>query len=300
MSVFIGSGVAVCTPFTADGAFNGSVYEELIRFHVERGTDAIVSCGTTGEAPTLSEDEHIDVVVTAVHAAKKYGAEFGRRLPVIAGAGGNDTAKCCDMGRKLQSAGADALMFVAPYYNKTSQKGLVAHFVKIAASVDLPIVVYNVESRTSLNIFPETMEKISKLPNIAAVKEASGDIDQIGEIIERCGERLDIYSGNDGHILPVLSLGGKGVISTVGNIAPKAVHDLIAKFSTGDIVGSRELQLGILPLVRLLFADVNPMPVKAALNLMGMRVGECRLPLTSIEDSHRDELGSEMKRYGLI
>jgi len=300
MSIFTGSGVAVCTPFTREGAFSGEVYEKLISFHGSKGTDAIVSCGTTGEASTLSADEHIEVVRTAVSAAKKFGETAGRKMPVVAGGGGNDTANCCAVGKKLQQAGADALMCVTPYYNKTSQKGLVAHYTAIAKSVDIPIIVYNVPSRTGLNIQPKTLAEIAKLPNIAAVKEASSDISQIVEVFERCGGDIDVYSGNDDQILPILSLGGKGVISTIANIAPTTVHEIFAKYETGDIAASRKLQLSILPLVRLLFSDVNPMPVKAALNLMGFDAGECRLPLVSIDESLRESLKQEMERFGLI
>ncbi|MCL2217599.1 MAG: 4-hydroxy-tetrahydrodipicolinate synthase [Defluviitaleaceae bacterium] len=300
MSIFSGSGAAVCTPFNSAGGFNAEAYAKLVSFHAEKNTDAIVSCGTTGEASTLSTDEHIEVVKTAVAAAKKFGGERGRKLPVVAGGGGNDTAACCAMGKKLQQAGADALMYVTPYYNKTSQKGLVAHYTAIAKAVDLPIIVYNVPGRTGLNILPKTLAALAKLPNIAAVKEASGDISQIAEVFQRCGGDLDVYSGNDDQILPILSLGGKGVISTIANIAPLEVHEIVTKFLSGDTTASREIQLSILPLVRLLFSDVNPMPVKAALNLMGFDAGQCRLPLVPIENELLESLKQEMKRFGLL
>jgi len=293
MSIFTGSGAAVCTPFSNDGAFNGAAYEKLIEFQIEKGTDAIVSCGTTGEASTLSNDEHIEVVRTAVAAAKG-------KVPVIAGAGGNNTAGCVAMGQALQKAGVDAIMCVTPYYNKTSQKGLVAHYTKIAASVDIPIMLYNVPSRTGMNLQAKTLYELSKIPNITAIKEASGDFSQIAEMAERCAGAIDLYSGNDDHILPLLALGGKGVVSTVANIAPETVHNIVAKFMDGDLEGSRKLQLDLLPLIRLIFSDVNPMPVKAALNLMGFGAGECRLPLTAIDDGLLDSLKQEMKRYGLI
>ncbi|MCL2839534.1 MAG: 4-hydroxy-tetrahydrodipicolinate synthase [Defluviitaleaceae bacterium] len=300
MSIYTGSGVAVCTPFDSTGAFNANVYESLIKFHVEKGTDAIVSCGTTGEASTLNGDEHLEVVKTAVVAAKKFGDEAGKKVPVIAGGGGNDTANCCAVGKKLQQAGVDALMYVTPYYNKTSQAGLIQHYTAIAKGVDIPIIIYNVPSRTGLNIQPKTLATLAKLPNITAVKEASGDISQIVEVFERCGGDIDVYSGNDDQILPILSLGGKGVISTIANIAPRAVHDIVAKFMAGDIEGSRALQFSILPLVRLLFSDVNPMPVKAAVNLLGFDAGTCRLPLVAIEDGLHESLKQGMKRFGIL
>jgi 4-hydroxy-tetrahydrodipicolinate synthase len=292
-TIFTGCGTAVVTPFGNDGKFNADAYEKLINFQIENGADAIVSCGTTGEASTLSLEEHVEVVRAAAAASKK-------RVPVIAGAGGNDTADCISLGKACLKAGADALMFVAPYYNKPSQRGLIAHYTKLASDIDAPIVVYNIPGRCSVNILPKTFEAICKLENIAAVKEASGDFGQVAEIAERCGDNLVIYSGNDDYILPILSLGGKGVISTTGNIAPKTVHDMVEKYFAGDMVESRKLQLSILPIMRLLFAEGNPVGVKAALNLMGFNMGECRLPLVPIEESLRDAMQAEMKRFGLI
>jgi len=300
MSIYTGAGVALCTPFDKSGNFNGLAYEKFIDFQVKEGTSALVSCGTTGEASTLSNEEHIEVVRTAVTAAKKAGEKYGRKVPVIAGAGGNDTAACIAMGKALEQAGADALMYVTPYYNKTSQRGLVAHYTKIAASVNLPIVIYNVPVRTALNMQPKTFAELAKLPNIQAVKESSSDINQIAEVIERCANDMDIYVGNDSEILPVLALGGKGVISTMGNIAPAIIQSIVDKFMSGDLEGSRKLQLGILPFTRLLFADVNPMPVKAALRMMGFDMGYCRLPLIDIEPVLAEKLLSAMKRFDLV
>jgi len=300
MSIFTGSGVAVSTPFNKAGEFNGAVYESFIDFQIQNGTAAIVSCGTTGEAVTLTAEEHIEVVKTAVIAAKKAGEKYGCKVPVIAGAGGNNTAACISAGKSLQQAGADVLMYATPYYNKTSQRGLVAHYTEVAKNVDLPIVVYNVPARTALNLQPKTLAEIAKLPNIQAVKEASSDITQIAEIIERCGHNLDVYVGNDSEILPVMALGGKGVISTMGNIAPADIQAIVDKFLVGDLAGSRKLQLAILPLVRLLFTDVNPMPVKAALRMMGFDMGYCRLPLVDIEPALATELKQAMEGYGLI
>jgi len=300
MTIYTGVGVALCTPFDSKGNFNGLVYEKLVDFQVEQGTDAIVSCGTTGESTTLTNEEHIEVVRTAVTAAKKAGKKYGRKVPVIAGAGGNDTAACISTGKALQQAGADALMYVTPYYNKTSQRGLVTHYSAIAANVDLPIVVYNVPPRTALNMLPKTLAEIAKLPNIQAVKETSSDINQIAQVVELCANDIDIYVGNDSEILPTLALGGKGVISTMGNIAPAGIKSIITKFFAGDLEGSRKAQLGILPMTRLLFADVNPMPVKAALRMMGFDVGNCRLPLVDIDPTLAEELQTEMRRYGLV
>jgi len=293
MSIFTGSGVAVCTPFDKTGNFDCAVYEKLINFQITSGTDAIVSCGTTGEATTLSKDEHIEVV-------RQAAAITNKRVPVIAGAGGNDTANCIEMGKALVQAGADALMCVTPYYNKTSQKGLVQHFTAIAAAIDVPIVVYNVPSRTGLNMLPKTLYEISRLDNIVAMKEASGDIVQVAEMMELCGDSITMLSGNDNHVVPILSLGGRGVISTIANIAPAQMHKMVTSYLEGDHKTSLDLQLGMLPLVRYLFADVNPMPVKAALKLMGFEVGNCRLPLTTIDDSLHKSLKDEMTRYGII
>jgi len=300
MSIFTGSGTAVATPFDSAGKFNCAAYEKLIDFQVREGTDAIVACGTTGEATTLSKDEHIEIVRSAVIFTQNASKKYNRKVPVIAGAGGNDTAKCISMGQALTTAGADALMYVTPYYNKTSQKGLVQHYTAIASAVDAPIVVYNVPARTALNMLPKTLYEISKLPNIVAMKEASSDIVQVAEMMELCGDNITMYSGNDNHIVPVLSLGGKGVITTIGNIAPAAIHNIVTEYLNGNHKASLSLQLGILPLVRCLFADVNPMPVKAALNMMGFDMGECRLPLTTIDDELRENLKHEMLNYGLL
>ena len=296
MSIFTGSGAAVCTPFLEDGSFNREAYEKLIRFQVENGTDAIIACGTTGEVSTLDNDEHVEVARAAVETVKA----GSKKIPVIAGAGGNDTRNILRLGKRLQQAGVDGLMLVTPYYNKTSQRGLIEHFTMIAKEIDLPIVLYNVPVRTSLNMLPKTVYELSKIENIAAVKEASGNIVQIAEIIELCGDNLFVYSGNDDHVVPLLSLGGKGVISTIANIAPKQTHDMVFKYLEGDVKGSAKMQLEMLGLVRALFADVNPMPVKTALNIMGFNAGPCRRPLTDIDDSLKTELTNQMKKYGLI
>ena len=300
MSVFVGSGAAICTPFDSTGKFNEAAYEKLIDFQVKKGTDAIVSCGSTGEASTLDHEEHVEVVRAAVVATKKASEKYGRKVPVIAGAGGNDTAYAVTLSRELVAAGVDALMHVTPYYNKTSPKGLIVHYSEIAKSVDIPIILYNVPTRTGMNIKPTTLEQLAKIPNIIGIKEASGDIVQVAEMVERCGEDFDMYSGNDDYVLPILALGGKGVISTTANIAPEEMHNIIGYFMEGDIAKSRQVQLGIMPLVRLMFAEINPMPVKAALNLMGFDMGSCRLPLVDVEPALLEAMKQEMKRYGIL
>ena len=297
MSIFIGSGTAVCTPFFEDGKFNRNVYEKQLLFQVENGTDAIITCGTTGEISTLDDVEHVDEIARAAVEIVKAGP---RKIPVIAGAGGNDTRHVIELSKSLQKVGVDALMLVTPYYNKTSQRGLIEHFSIVANAVDLPIVLYNVPSRTSLNMLPKTMQELSKIENIVAIKEASSNIVQIAEVIERCGNDVDVYCGNDDHVVPLLSLGGKGVISTVANIAPRQMHDLVMKYLDGNVKESAKIQLEMLGLIRAIFADVNPMPVKEALNLMGFNVGKCRRPLTTIDEDIKDELITQMRKYGLL
>jgi len=296
MSIFIGSGTAICTTFTSDYKFNPEAYQKLLQFQIKNGTDAIISCGTTGEASTLTNDEQVEVVRTAVTTVKA----SDRKIPVIAGAGGNDTRNMIELGTNLIQAGVDALLLVTPYYNKTSQKGLVENFSYLASKLDIPIILYNVPARTALNMLPKTVEQLSKVENIVAIKESSSDIVQIAEIIERCGDNIDLYCGNDDHVVPVLSVGGKGVVSAVANIAPQHMHDMIMKFFEGDIKASAKMQLDVNALVRLLFTDVSPMPVKEALNLMALNAGPCRRPLTTIEDSLKQALNTEMKRFGLI
>lgn len=293
MSIFTGSGVAIATPFTPDGAVNYGAFEKLINFHLSNNTDAIIVCGTTGEASTLSDEEQLECVRFAVEVVNK-------RVPIIAGAGSNYTEHGIHLCQGSQKAGADALLLVTPYYNKCTQTGLIRHFNELANCTDLPVILYNVPSRTALNIMPKTAYALSKTPNIVAIKEASSDIVQIGQIAELCGDDLDIYSGNDDHIVPVLSLGGKGVISTIANIIPRQTHDIVIKHLEGDTKESLRMQLQMLPLVRALFTEVNPIPVKAALNLMGFEVGGYRMPLCEIEPENLELLKKEMKAYGLI
>lgn len=293
MSLFTGSGVAMVTPFDADGNINYDVFERLVEFNIANGTDAIIVCGTTGEAATLTDEEQIEAIKFVCSITKK-------RIPVIAGAGSNYTSHGIELCKESERVGADGLLIVTPYYNKTTQKGLVRYFSSIASSVDIPIIMYSVKSRTGLNIDPKTAYELSKIDNIVAIKEASGDLSQVAHIASLCGDSLDIYSGNDDQVLPVLSLGGKGVISVLANIAPQNVHDMTAKFFAGDVEGARKLQVEAIDLISSLFCEVNPIPVKAALNMMGFNVGGYREPLIQMEDKNLKCLEKSMKAYGLI
>lgn len=291
MSIFTGSGVAIVTPFS-DSGVNFDTFGKLIDFQIEQGTDAIVVCGTTGEPSTMSAREKEAAIAFAVERANK-------RVPVVAGTGGNNTAAVIEASRRAQDLGANALLIVTPYYNKCTQAGAVAHYNAVADAVDLPIIVYNVPSRTSFNILPDTLLKMSEHPNIAAVKEASGNISQITEMFRLCTGNLDFYSGNDDHIFALLALGGKGVISVVANVAPRDTHELVAAFLRGDIAASRDLQFRLNPLVRALFSEVNPIPAKAALNLMGFDMGDPRMPLTRISEGNLEKLRAAMIDYGI-
>lgn len=293
MAIFEGSGVAIVTPFNVDGSINFGKLEELVDFQIESGTDSIVVCGTTGEAPTLSKAEHLDCISAVVKATSK-------RVPVIAGTGSNDTAYGICLTKEAKRLGADGTLQITPYYNKCTQNGLVAHFGAIANAADLPMIVYSVAGRTGVNIESDTVAKLAKFDNIVGIKEASGNISQVADIAGKCGPDFDIYSGNDDQIVPLLSLGGKGVISVVANILPKETHDIVRLFLDGDTKGSRELQLKYRELIHLLFCEVNPIPVKAALNMMGWDVGGCRLPLTPLEDAHAALLKAELQRLKLI
>ncbi|MCT4544844.1 MAG: 4-hydroxy-tetrahydrodipicolinate synthase [Vallitalea sp.] len=292
MSIFTGSGVAIVTPFNEDMSINFEGLEKLIDFQIDNGTDCIVICGTTGESSTLNDEEHLECIKVAIDRTNK-------RVPVIAGTGSNDTAHGIELSKKARQLGADGLLQVTPYYNKTTQKGLIQHFNSIANSVDIPIVLYNVPSRTGLNINADTAATLSKTDNIIAIKEASGNIAHITDLVHKCEGRLDLYSGNDDQIVPLLSLGGKGVISVVANILPKDTHDLVMKFIQGDIKGSLDLQLKMHRLINALFCEVNPIPVKTALNYMNLPSGPCRLPLTDMEQENAMLLLNEMKNYGI-
>lgn len=293
MSIFTGSGVAIVTPFNEDETINYPELKKLIEFQIENGTDAIVICGTTGEASTLTDEEQIDCVRYAVEVVNK-------RIPVIAGAGSNHTAHAIELAQGCEKAGADAVLLVTPYYNKTTQKGLIEHYKMIAESINIPIILYNVPSRTGLNITPKTCYELSKIENIVAIKEASGNISQVAEIAALCGPDFDIYSGNDDQVLPLLSLGGKGVISVLANVAPRDTHDMVMSYLEGDTKRATKLQLDTLNLINALFCETNPIPVKAAVNLMGFNAGKCKMPLCSMEDKNFERLKEAMKDYGLI
>ena len=293
MSIFTGAGVALVTPMNADGSVNFEKMKELIEFQIANDTDALIICGTTGEATTISDEDQIE----CVRFAKEVAAG---RVPVIAGAGSNDTAHCIELAVACEKAGADAVLLVTPYYNKATQKGLILHYTAIANAINIPIILYNVPGRTGCNLAPKTVAELAKVENIVAVKEASGNLSQVAEIAALVGPDFDIYSGNDDQILPVLSLGGAGVISVLSNVAPKQTHDMVAKFFEGDIKGSIKLQLDAIELISALFCEVNPIPVKTALNLMGYEVGSCKLPLCEMEPKNLETLKTAMKNYGLI
>lgn len=288
--LFIGSAVAIITPFTDNGV-NYQALAELIEFQIKGGSDAIVVCGTTGEASTMPDDEHIAAIKFAVEVTNK-------RVPVIAGTGSNDTRHAIELTKAAEAVGADAILSVTPYYNKATQKGLYEHFKIIANNVSIPIILYNVPSRTNLNLNPETIKALSEIDNIIAIKECN--LGQVGDVVNLCGKDFAVYSGDDNTVLPMLSLGGKGVISVMANIIPQDTHDMVIKFFQGDINGSINMQLQTLNLIKALFSEVNPIPIKAAVNLMGFKAGQCRMPLTEISDSNLELLRTQMKAYGLI
>lgn len=291
MAVFKGSAVAIVTPMKENGDINYDKLAELIDEQIEAGTDAIVICGTTGESSTLSHQEHLD----AIRFCVKHTAG---RVPVIAGTGSNSTKEAVYMSVEAEKSGADALLLVTPYYNKATQKGLIRHYTMIAESVSLPIIMYNVPSRTGCNIQPATAAYLVKhVKNIVGIKEASGNISQIAELMRLAGDEIELYSGNDDQVVPLLSLGGLGVISVLANVAPKYTHDMVMKFHQGDIKGSCEMQLKALPLINALFCEVNPIPVKAALNLMGKEVGDLRPPLSKMEEQNQERLRKAMEDF---
>ncbi len=293
MSLFTGSGVAIITPMQADGSVNFPVLKELLEFQLENGTDAIIICGTTGEASTMTDEEQIETVRFAVETVAK-------RVPVIAGAGSNDTAHAIELAKGCENVGVDGVLLVTPYYNKTTQKGLIKHYTAIANSINIPVILYNVPGRTGLSISPQTCYELSKVKNIVGIKEASGNFSNIAQIAALCGPDFDLYSGNDDQNVPILSLGGKGIISVLANVAPKDAHDMVAKFHAGDTKGAAELQLKSIELINALFCEVNPIPVKTALSLMGFNVGVCKAPLCEMEPEHLEVLKKAMKNYGLI
>lgn len=290
MALFKGSGVAIVTPFNQNGV-DFDKLGELLDWHVEQGTDAIIICGTTGESSTMTDEEK--------KAAYKYTVEkIAGRIPVIAGTGSNDTHHSVELSKYAESIGCDGLLCVTPYYNKTTQKGLIAHYTAIADAVNIPVIVYNVPGRTGLNVNADTLKVLSAHKNIAAVKEASGNISQVVEIGTFCNEDFYMYSGNDDQVVPLLSVGGIGVISVVANIAPKEMHDMVIKYLEGDVKGAMELQLKIKPLNDALFCEVNPIPIKTAMNLLGYNVGELRLPLVDMSDKNLEYLKNTLVEYG--
>ncbi len=293
MSIFTGAGVALITPMHEDGSINYDEMGRIIDDQIANGTDAIIVCGTTGEASTMSHEEHIETIKTCVEMTKK-------RVPVVAGTGSNCTRTAVYLSKEAQKAGADGLLVVSPYYNKATQNGLKKHFTEIASNVDLPILLYNIQGRTGVNIQPQTIaDLVREVPNIVGVKEASGDISQIAQIFSLTQGDIDMYSGNDDQIFPIVAYGGKGVISVLSHVAPKETHDIVAKFMEGDVEGSRNLQLKYLPLAKALFSEVNPIPVKAAMNMMGYHVGSLRMPLTEMEEGNKKVLRQAMLDAGI-
>lgn len=291
--IFTGAAVAIITPMNEDGTVNYSEFEKIVDFQIENGTDAIVICGTTGESSTLTEKEHLDCIKWCIDYVNG-------RCKVIAGTGSNSTASAIELSQEACKYGADALLVVTPYYNKTSQRGLIAHYTAIHDATDKPIIVYNVPSRTGLNVQPATLKEIAKLPRINGVKEASGNLDQVAEIHELCGDDVNIWSGNDDQIVDVLERGGKGVISVLSNVCPQETHDIVAKYLDGNIEESKAIMEKHMKLAKNLFCDVNPIPVKEAMNMIGFNAGHCRLPLIDLSEENYNLLKDTLNEYGLI
>ena len=291
--IFTGAAVAIITPMNEDGTVNYDEFAKFVDWQLENGTDAIVICGTTGESSTLEVDEHIECIRWCINYVNG-------RCKVIAGTGSNSTASAIEMSKEDCEDGADALILVTPYYNKTSQRGLIAHYKAIHDATDKPIILYNVPSRTGVNILPETAAEIAKLPRVNGIKEASGNLDQIAEINELCGDELNIWSGNDDQIVDVLERGGKGVISVLSNVCPQETHDIVAKYLDGDTEGSKALMDKYMKLAKTLFCDVNPIPVKEAVNMLGFNAGHCRLPLIDMTDENKALMKTVLEEYKLI
>ena len=293
MSIFTGAGVALITPMYEDGSINYDEMGRIVDDQIANGTDAIIVCGTTGEASTMTHEEHIETIKACVEMTKK-------RVPVIAGTGSNCTATAVYLSQEAQKVGADGLLVVSPYYNKATQNGLKKHFTEIAKSVDIPLILYNIQGRTGVNIQPQTIaDLVKEVDNIVGVKEASGDLSQVAMILSLAQGDIDVYSGNDDQIVPIVALGGKGVISVLSHVAPQDTHDMVAKLMAGDVKGSQELQLKYIPLCKALFSEVNPIPVKAAMNMMGYNVGSLRMPLTEMEDAGKKVLRQAMIDAGI-
>ena len=290
--IFKGCGTAIVTPFSKDGV-NYEEFEKLVEFQIQKGVDAIIVCGTTGESSCMTLDERKETISRAIKVSN-------HRVPIIAGTGGNCTQNVIDFTKWAESAGADGALIVTPYYNKTTQNGLITHYTSIANSTTLPILLYNVPGRTGVNISPDTCFELSKIPNIVAIKEASGNLSQIAEIKALCRENLHVYSGNDDQIIPILSLGGIGVISVLSNIVPKYTHDMIQNYFDGKILEACDMQLDSINLIKALFCEVNPIPVKAALNMLGYNVGVPRLPLIEMSDKGKEKMKIELKKFGIL
>lgn len=294
MAIFEGAGVALVTPFKENGEVNYGKLEELVEFQIAGGTDSIIACGTTGEASTMTHEEHLEVVRFVCEVTKK-------RVPVIAGTGSNCTDTAVYLSKEAEKHGADGLLLVSPYYNKATQNGLKAHFKAVADQVKIPILLYNIPGRTGINIAPETIADLCRnVSNIVGVKEASGNFTAIADLMNYSDGCADVYSGNDDQIVPLLSLGGKGVISVLSNIAPAQTHEICEAYFKGDVKRSASLQIAAIPLINALFCEVNPIPVKTALNLMGMSAGPMRLPLTEMEPQNQERLKKTMKEYGIL
>ena len=293
MAIFEGAGVALITPMNEDGSVNYIKLEEILEEQIAGGTDCIIACGTTGEASTLTIEEHLDVIKRTIEIVNK-------RIPVIAGTGSNSTETAVEFSKEAQEYGADGVLVVSPYYTKATQKGLIQHFSAIANAIDIPVVLYNIPGRTGVNIEPETIAYlVNNVPNIVGVKEASGNFSNAIKTLRLCPE-IDMYSGNDDQVVPLMSIGAKGVISVLSNVAPRQTHDMCQAALDGDFVKARKMQIEALDVVENLFTEVNPIPVKAAMNLQGKNVGPLRLPLTQMEKAHEDALAKAMKEYGIL
>lgn len=292
-TIFTGAGVAIVTPMNADGSINFEQFGKNIDYQIENGTDAIIVCGTTGEASTMTDEEHIECIRYCVKRTAK-------RVPVIAGTGSNDTAYAVALSKEAEAAGVDALLVVTPYYNKASQRGLVAHFTAIADAVNIPIILYNIPGRTGVNMAVDTIKTLAEHKNICAVKEASGNIGYVAKLAAACGDKIDIYSGNDDMIVPIMSLGGKGVISVLSNVMPKETHDMCQFCLDNNFAEAQKLQISLLEFINNLFIDVNPIPVKEAMNLCGMNAGTLRMPLMEMTDANKATLRASMEKLGLI
>ena len=294
MAIFKGAGVAIVTPMKDNLEVNYDKLDEILEEQIAGKTDSIVICGTTGESATLSEEEHLEAIRFTIE-------RVNHRIPVVAGTGSNCTQTAIQMSKEAEEAGADGVLLVTPYYNKATQNGLIAHYTAIANEIKIPAILYNVPSRTGCALQPKTIAHLVKnVENIVGVKEASGDISHVAQVMNLCDGQIDLYSGNDDQVVPLLSLGGLGVISVLSNVAPQYVHDMVYKFFEGDVAGSRKMQLEALPVINALFCEVNPIPVKAAMNLQGKEVGSLRAPLTEMEPEHQEVLKKAMKELGIL